>query len=168
MKHLPLFISTATGALLLTAIVGAQPFPGGGPGFGMGQGFGMGPRSAAGAGLGPAVDIAAYAEVRLADFKARLAINTSQENAWQAFAAQFKQQAQQRQAMRAQMWADTASGPERMTSHAQFMQQRASDMAAMAVALKDLYVVLTPEQRTMADQLFARGPGSGGRFHWRG
>src|SRR5512141_1387828 len=124
------------------AVAGAQTF--GGPGYGYGMGLGMGPGMGAGMGhgMGPGMgrgplaagDVSAYIDARLADIKSRLNVTSSQESAWQAYAAQFKQQAQQMQALRAQMWNDSASAPDRMTVHAQAMEQRAASMTAMSDA----------------------------------
>ncbi len=174
--------SVATGlaaaiAIGLVAVAAAQPYggPGYGMGYGMGMGMGPGPGMGMGPGMGPrhgalsATDVAALADARLADIKARLGINANQESAWQTYATQFKQQAQQMQAWHAQMWnsSATTSAPDRANQHAQAMQQRAAGMTAMSKALSDLYAVLTPEQKAVADQLFARG-GFRGRPGWRG
>ncbi len=88
----------------------------------------------------------------LADLKAQLKINTSQDAAWQAFAAQAKAQAASMHAMRAQMQEGAGTAPERMAQRAAAMQQRADGMAAMANAFGALYAVLTPEQKAIADQ----------------
>jgi hypothetical protein len=50
------------------------------------------------------------------------------------------------------------------------MKQRASDMESTSTALKDLYAVLTPEQKTIADSSMGPrfGPGAGrGYGRWR-
>jgi hypothetical protein len=59
---------------------------------------------------------------------------------------------------------------DRFSQRAEHMKQRASDMESISTALKDLYAVLTAEQKTIADAStgprFGAGPGRGpGR--WR-
>ena len=67
-----------------------------------------------------------------------------------------------------------AAPPDRMIQRAELMKQRTASMEAMGTALKDLYAVLTPEQKAVADQHFGGwrvaqagprggyGPGGGG------
>ena len=92
------------------------------------------------------------ADVHLSNLKAQLKITAAQEDAWQTFAAQAKQQAASMQAMRAQMQTATGTAPEQMGQHAAAMQQRAAGMATMTSAFGVLYAALTPEQKTIADQ----------------
>ena len=77
---------------------------------------------------------------------------SAQETAWQSFAAQAKEQAASRQAMRARMQDGTGTAPERMEQRAKAMQQRAAGMATMTIAFNALYAALTPEQKAIADQ----------------
>jgi Spy/CpxP family protein refolding chaperone len=135
-------------ALAVAAVTHAQPFAGMGPGFG--HGMGMEP------GHGPManVDPAAMADARLADLKTQLKITPAQDAAWQAFADTAKQQATGMQAMRAQMQAGSGTAPERMAQRASAMQQRAEGMTTMSKTLDALYAVLTPEQKTIAEQQF--------------
>jgi Spy/CpxP family protein refolding chaperone len=56
------------------------------------------------------------------------------------------------QAMRAQMQASAGTAPEQMAQREAAMQQRAASMATMANAFDALYAVLTPEQKSIADQ----------------
>ncbi len=128
-------------ALAVAAVTYAQPFGGMGPGHGPGIGMGMGP----GHGLMAGVDPATVIDSRLSDLKALLKITATQETEWQAFTTQ---------AMRAQMQQGTGTAPERMGQHATAMQQRAQAMATMTNAFNALYAVLTPEQKTIADQHF--------------
>jgi protein CpxP len=150
--------ASLAGIALAAAVASAQPF-GMGPGAGAGFGPGMGMR----AGHGPmgAVD-ATTIDARLSDLKAQLKITTEQEAAWQGFAGAAKQQATGMQALREQMQPTTGAAPDRMTQHAQIMQQRAASMTTMTKAFDALYAVLTPEQKTIADQHFGpmahRGP----------
>jgi hypothetical protein len=98
------------------------------------------------------VDPAARADARLSDLKAQLKITTAQEDAWQTFAAQAKQQAASMQAMRAQMQANAGTAPDQMGQRATAMQHRAAGMATMTNAFGALYAVLSPEQKAIADQ----------------
>ena len=162
---------------LTAAVVGAQPYggngpgwgPGGGPGYGMGRG-GFGPM---GGGMGPQMmgygDPAAAAESRLAAQKAELKITDQQEAAWQAYATQVKKNAESMQATRTAMHSSPANtAPERLALHDAFMKQRLEQSEATTAALKELYAVLTPEQRAILDRgPFGAGPGPrgpGGRF----
>jgi Spy/CpxP family protein refolding chaperone len=148
-------------ALAVAGATFAQPY--GGMGQGMGPGMGMGP------GHGPMarLDPATMADAHLSALKAQLKITAAQEDAWQTFAAQAKQQAASMQGMRAQMQAGTGTAPEQMGQHAAAMQQRAAGMSTMTNAFGALYAVLTPEQKTIADQnvgmmgRHARGFGAG-------
>ncbi len=143
------FAGVAAGvALALAGVTYAQPFGGMGPGFG--SGMGMGP----GYGMMAGGDPATVIESRLTDLKALLKITATQESAWQAFTAAAKQQASDMQAMRAQMQQAGGTAPERMGQRATAMQQRAQAMATMTNAFNALYAVLTPEQKTIADQHF--------------
>ncbi len=138
-------------ALVVTAASYAQPFNGMGPGHG--------PM----AGMDPSVRV----ESRLSDLKTQLKITATQEAAWQAYAGQAKQQAAGMQALRAQMNQGTATAPERMAQRTAAMQQRSSAMAAIDGAFNTLYAILTPEQKSIADQSFRmmgqRGMHFGGR-----
>ena len=143
----------------------AEPFGMGGPeacpheqGM-MGHGGPGGPGAKDGKGQ---ADFAAIAAKRLDKFRSELKITASQENAWQAFAGKAKQQVEGMQAMHDKMHpasaktADAAnvSAPERMDKGIEFMKQRLASMEAMNAALKDLYAVLTQEQKAIADKHF--------------
>ncbi|NNM65305.1 MAG: Spy/CpxP family protein refolding chaperone [Burkholderiales bacterium] len=97
-------------------------------------------------------DSAAMVDRHLADTKAALHITATQEPAWQAFATQAKQQAEAMQTMRGKLREANATAPDRMQARTQLLQQRLSGMEAMTKALKHLYTVLSPEQRTIANQ----------------
>ena len=99
-------------------------------------------------------DSAAMVDRHLADTKAALNITAAQEPAWQAFATQAKQQAEAMQTMRGKLQdADAnATAPDRMQARTQLLQQRLTGMEAMTKALKHLYAVLSPEQRSIANQ----------------
>jgi periplasmic protein CpxP/Spy len=154
-----LVTASLAGIALVAAVASAQPF-----GMGPGAGAGFGPAMRMGAGHGPmaGVDPATTIDFRLSDLKAQLKITTEQEAAWQAYADAAKQQATDMQALREQMHPGTGSAPDRMAQHTQIMQQRAASMATMSKAFNALYAVLTPEQKTIADQHFGpmahRGP----------
>ena len=143
-------------ALAVTAVTHAQPYGGVGYGHGprMGMGAGHGPGMGMGVGHGPmaGLDHTAMAEAHLSDLKAQLKLTTTQETAWQAFAAEAKQQAASMQAMRARMQTSAGTAPEQMSQRATAMQQRAASMATMATAVGALYAVLTPEQKAIVDQ----------------
>jgi hypothetical protein len=178
-------VGTALTLGLATGMVSAHPY-GHGPGVGMGQGSGYGPGYGPGAGMGRGVgpmgmgpmgqrqmrqgmgpqafaNPGAFAESRLAGFKAQLKITAAQESAWKAFADQAKQQAESMQALMSSAQGSVqASAPERIELRAQMMKQRQEQMEKGTAAFKDLYAVLSPEQKALADQGF--GPGMmGGR-----
>lgn len=146
---------------------GAQGF---GPGAGRGGfGPGMGPGAGRG-GHGMWSNPAAAVEGHLAALKVELKITPDQDKAWQAFTAKAKQQADTMIARRTQMSGQASasqSAPERLAQRTEFAKQRVASMESMTAAVKDLYGVLTPEQKTIADQQLARGPmgGGGHRFH---
>jgi Spy/CpxP family protein refolding chaperone len=166
---------TAAAAFAFTGAALAQPV--GGPGWGGGPGMGPwgggmhhhmmgwrggpgGPGFAGGPGFSP--------EARLAALKTQLKIAPEQESAWGAYETEVKRHAEARQALRAKISATPAqSAPERMSQRADFAKVRAANMEAMSGILKNLYAVLTPEQKTLADQ-YLGGPGRGGFGPGRG
>lgn len=161
----------AAGAVALglaTTMVAAHP---GGYGQGYGPGSGMGPGMMGGGpgwgGMGPGAmqgaDPAVVLEPRLAATKAQLKITSEQEAAWQAYATQMKTRFQSMQAWMTTMHSNTPATPaERMELHAAMLKQRAEVAEATSKAFKELYDVLTPEQRALVDQgQFATGPGFG-------
>jgi len=122
---------------------------GGGMGM-MGDGMGMmgaGPGAATG---GPV----AYFEDRLAALKSNLKITANQESAWDAYAKQVKAQAEAMEAMHTQAPVTAQTMPERLEQRAEFAKLRAEQVKALSVAVKDLYAVLTPEQKALADRSF--------------
>ncbi len=159
---------------------GSQDCPGatGGPGAGrgaMGHGPGAGrsghgmkhhgsPTGRGGMWSNPAAAI----EGHLAALKVELKITPEQESAWKTFTDKARQQAEtmpaRRAQMSAQMHATDQSAPERLTQRTEFAKQRIASMETMTAAVKDLYAVLTPEQKALADRQLAHGPmGGGGR-----
>jgi LTXXQ motif family protein len=159
---------TAVTLGLATAAVNAHPY-GDGPGWGMGQGPGYGP----GAGMGPMMgrghmgygpmgrgmgpqgwgNPEAAAEWRLSSLKSDLKITAAQEPAWKVYADQTKQQAEAMQKLMASVQGSAqATAPERLELRNQVMKQRQEQMAKRTAAFKDLYAVLSPEQKALADQ----------------
>ena len=127
----------------------------------MGMGHGM--AGAMGGGMGMAggmsgIDVGAMAATRLADLKAELKITPTQEAAWLTFENQAKQQAAAMQTMRSQMQAQMqnqqpgASGADFTAQRDAMIKLHDGNQAARDAALKDLYAVLTPEQKAIADQ----------------
>lgn len=185
MKHSRKYIGVlATAAALATAGMSAHAFPGGGPGYGGWvyggpgpgmmrggpwggasgmMGYGGGPRGfGPGFSGGPWANPAATAEANLAALKVELKITRDQDSAWNAFAAKARKQAETMQSQREKFFAQFAaadqSAQDRLAQRAEFAKQRAADMETMTAAVRDLYAVLTPEQKPIADQLLARGP----------
>ena len=155
----------------------------GGPGAGYGPGAGRGAmgygpgagRSAMGPGMmghGPGAgrggmwsNPAAAVEGHFAALKVELKITPDQDTAWQTFTAKARQQAEtmpaRRAQMSAQMSATNQTAPERLAQRTEFAKQRIAGMETMTAAVKDLYAVLTPEQKALADQHLAHGPMGG-------
>lgn len=113
-------------------------------------------------GRGHSADPVAAADQRLARLKSDLKITAAQETAWNGYAEQIKQHAGEMQALHSTMQ-NSASGntrpsaPERAERQAQFAKQQQEYLERLAVLTKDLYAVLTPEQRTLADQRLGGG-----------
>jgi Spy/CpxP family protein refolding chaperone len=142
-------------------------------GYGMGGGMGHG---GMGYGMGGAMggdDVAAVVASRLARLKAELKITEKQEVSWKAFENVAKQQSGSMQAQRSQMHAQMHN-PQVDGTRADFTVQRDAMMALREAnqashnaAVKDLYAVLTPEQKAIADQrLNSMGGYRGGHGHW--
>lgn len=108
---------------------------------------------------------AAAVEGHLAALKVELKITSDQDKAWQTFAAKSRQQADTMIARRAQRSAQapaaSVTAPERLAQRTARMKQGLASMEAMTAAVTDLYGVLTPEQKTIADQQLARVPVGG-------
>lgn len=135
-------------ALGVSSLVIAHP-----GGMGMGPG-GMGPMGGMHGPRAMMADPAAMADRHLADAKAALKITADQEAAWQTFAGQARQQAAEMPKMRDRMSQMPGSAPERMNQHTEAMKSHAGHLEGMSTALRDLYAVLSPEQKTIADQQF--------------
>jgi Spy/CpxP family protein refolding chaperone len=122
------------------------------------MGHGMGPQAYGNPG--------AAAESRLSGLKSELKITAAQESAWKAFADQTKQQAEAMQAwMTSAQSSAPATAPERLELRNQIMKKRQEQMEKATVAFKDLYAVLTPEQKALADQHFGMMGGRGWAFN---
>jgi Spy/CpxP family protein refolding chaperone len=110
---------------------------------------------------------AARVEGRLAALKVELKITPAQEKAWQTFADKTRKQSEARAAQRAKFAgkkpAENMPAPERLAQRTAFMKQALASMEARTAAVTELYAVLTPEQKALADKQFARS--RGGRFH---
>jgi len=126
----------------------------GGPrgGYGPGMMGGWGPRGGFGPGAtgGPV----AHREARIAFLKQELKITADQESAWETYATQVKAQAATMEKFRTQAPTTAQSAPERIEQRAEFAKRRAEQVKALSTAVTDLYAVLTPEQKTIADRYF--------------
>jgi Spy/CpxP family protein refolding chaperone len=138
-----------------------------GPGAQRGSGPGMmgsGPGAGRG-GPGMWSNPAAAVEGHLAALKVELKITPDQDKAWQAFAAKARAQSETMIARRAQFSAQAPAAnktaPEILAQRTEQRKQGLASMETMTAAVKDLYGVLTPEQKTLADQQLARGPMGG-------
>jgi len=175
MKRIHKIIAATTGALALAAVTAVTAAPnsgfagcdGTGPGAGAGGRMGMmhggmGPGMGQG-GMRGGGGLGMMSEASLAQLKTDLAITAAQEAAWQAFAGKAAEQAAQMQTLREQHRAAgvPTTAPEQMSLRIGHMTQRLASMQAMNTALTDLYAVLTPEQRKLADQSMARMGGRG-------
>ncbi len=154
------------------AMMGNGPM-GYGQGYGqMGNGsMGNGPmgNGPMGRGAGPQGfgNPSAMADARNAYFKSELKITPAQESAWKAYADQRKQQVEAMLALRTTMQGSAqATAPERLDLRNQTMKKRQEQMEKGAAAFKDLYAVLSPEQKALADQRvgFGRMGGRGMAF----
>jgi len=134
------------------SLIGAAAAFAGGPGCG---GFG-GP-----AGYGPGwggPHRAAYAPEEMAGYqldalKRSLKLQPAQEKPWANFAAAVEAQAKRMGEVRDQAWSGGArSMPERIDQAGKFVQERDRAFETVGKAMKDLYDVLSPEQRRMFDR----------------
>ena len=146
-----------------TAVVVAQPYGTMGGGGMMGGGMGGGGMG------GPGMMGGTYGiEDRLAAQKSALKITPDQERTWTAYAEVAKKQSDAMLTQHEAMWKSApSSSAERFELNSKFMQERAQQHEALSAAYKELYTVLTPEQRAAADQRGGgygpRGPGARGR-----
>jgi hypothetical protein len=120
-----------------------------GPGMrGHGPGWG-GPHQAA---FAPE-EMAGY---QLDALKRSLRLQPEQEKSWANFASAVEAQAKRMGEIRDQVWTDsTRTMPERIDQAGKFAQERQRAFDAVGKTMKDLYDVLSPEQRRQLDR---RGP----------
>lgn len=158
-------IAGAAASLSLAAAGVVYAQQGNNMGMNMGQGMAAGPMAGGMAGAGGQ----AMASGRLADLKTELKITPAQEAAWLTFESQAKQQAAAMQAMRSQMQAQMHN-PQPAAAGTDFTAQRDAMIKlhdGRQAAVKDLYAVLTPQQKAIADQrLNAMGGPRGACNHW--
>lgn len=169
-------VSLAVLSFALAGAVSAHPGYGMGAGAGMGPGAGAGPCMGAGPATGPGMGMgmgpgmvgrgpdAATVGARFDALKAEIKITAAQEAAWQAYVTVVQQQAEQRQALRTQMQAQmqdpqAAATVDRAAQYEAMSKLRETHLAARQAALNDLVAVLTPEQKAVAEQRLAAGPG---------
>lgn len=136
------------------------PAPGFGPGPGMGPMGGLhGPHGMHGArGQAGNFDPAALIDARMAYVKSALKITTGQEAVWNAYSDKVKQQAQAMKAARATAaQAAALPAPERLTQQLAQMQQHLDSMKSLvSTEMKNLYDILTPEQKAVADKVLGK------------
>jgi len=123
-------------------------------------------------GRGGGASAAERSEARLSFLKNELKITADQEAAWDAYAKQVKTRAETMQAFHAQGPITAETPAERIEQRASRMKLRADQEQAMGGVVKDLFAVLTPEQKTIANQYFGgtrigqAGPRGYGRGRW--
>lgn len=100
---------------------------------------------------------------KLAEMKEILKIGSGQEEAWETFAKTMKQQkTEMMSAMQAKMQQRTSdeqpaqAAPDRIGERIQSMKQRVAGMETVAAATKQLYAVLTPQQKEVLDSRFGQ------------
>jgi protein CpxP len=105
-------------------------------------------------GCGPkAMGMAGEHEAHLSKFKTELKLTAAQEPAWQAFEKTVKAQQNAHHGKH-----DMTEGGDPMQARIDFMEQRLAGMKAVAKARADLFAVLTPEQKAVADNMMKNGP----------
>jgi len=125
-------------------------------------GMGMGPGGGC-AMAGKKMANPAQIDSHLAKMKKDLKIGSDQEEAWSAFANIIKQQkTEMMSAMQEKMQQRTSkvqpaqAAPDRIGERIQFMKQRVAGMETVAAAMKQLYGVLTPQQKEILDARFGQ------------
>ncbi len=102
-------------------------------------------------------DPVANAERHLSIFKSELKITQDQEQSWMTYAEKTKRNVREiRDRMNEAMHDKPQTAPERFDRHIELMRERLASFERMDDAFKQFYAVLTPEQRTVADQYFAK------------
>ena len=102
--------------------------------------------------------MASHIEGRLAYIKTELKITEAQELLWNAYAGAARDNAQAMSAHCTAMMGNggpnTASLPDRLDQHEQFMAAQLDALRSMNKALKPLYAALNDTQKQAANQLF--------------
>jgi len=102
----------------------------------------------------------AQIDSKLAEMKKILNISAEQEAAWTAFAKIMKQQKTEMMSVMQERHANSAkstqSAPDRIDERTQLMKQRVAGMETVASAMKQLYAVLTPQQKEILDARFGQ------------
>jgi hypothetical protein len=136
-----------------------------GPGFGYGYGpggYGPGMGMHGTGGFGPGMGMhgqwfggpAAMGAAGLDNLKSELKLTGKQTKAWDAYETTVRAQTQAMLALHGQMQA-AAQNPD---VHIAFMEQRLAGMKAVQKARADLYNLLTPDQKAIADRYGFQGP----------
>jgi LTXXQ motif family protein len=178
-SKLALFAGAALSLALAGGAVNASPEGGCGtdfgfgmgPGYRMGQGighmgYGMGPGAHMGSGMGPGGRMGYGAGLngvlhgfpdavgeRLDVLRSALGITDSQQGAWKDFADSAKKQAENRLALFDKMHRSPTprATPDWLAQRNEAMKQQQARSESVAAAVKKLYEVLTPEQRSVLD-----------------
>ncbi len=155
-----LVIGAVAGAGIALAATTFAHGPGFGYGYGLGYGmggYGMGMHGGFGPGMGMygmhGFGPGAWG-AGLDSLKTELKLTGKQTAAWDAFETAVRGQRDSMIAAHNAMWS-TGPNPE---AHIAFMQQRLDSLKAVQKARTDLYNVLTPEQKAVADRYWTGGP----------
>ncbi|MDR3445873.1 MULTISPECIES: Spy/CpxP family protein refolding chaperone [unclassified Dyella] len=105
-------------------------------------------------------------ERRITDLHTQLKITDAQAKPWDAFAQTMRDNARKADEAfrdRAQKLS-TMNAPDAMKSYADLTQTHADNMKKLSSAFDDLYAVLTPDQKQIADAMYRNpgGPKAGG------
>lgn len=147
---------TLAGAAALIIGAGGVAFAQGyGPGYGPGWGGHHGMMGGPGGGYGPGAGRGmmggyqgTYAPQQLDELKSTLGITPDQETAWNRYADAVEARADLMQTHRQQMFTNGPVGPDqRLTFHQQGLDQ----LQKVTTARRDLFNVLSPQQRATAD-----------------
>jgi periplasmic protein CpxP/Spy len=106
-------------------------------------------------------------ERRIADLHAKLKITDQQAKQWDAFAQTMRDNARKADEAfreRAQKL-PTMSAPDAMKSYADLTETHADNMKKLSSSFSDLYDVLSPDQKQIADAMYRspNGPGPAGK-----
>ena len=102
-------------------------------------------------------DPVAKVEKHLAIFKEELKITSDQEQAWRVYVEKTKNNIKDiRDRLKEAQNNKPETAPERFDHHIELLRARLASFENMDEALKHLYAELTPEQKAIADQHFAK------------